>query len=311
MVTASKREYYWYRCRFRLVPSLFAFLGFVFGTIGYNDAVFVKINGLIGCSEMFDAVWKCVVFPVAVIIISYFVKDRRKKAVSIMVSKIVTTVIGLAFGINTNIRIPLFCDDWGVLFFIAVDVIILYIICTASDGRPVIMGGTTVILFVMLISHIIIRLDGDPSPTYIYRMISQLIYYYPVWYIVKSISKRWLKSLTREKWEILKKKEGDTMSDIFKDGWFAVKGDDGDVVECDVLFTFDCTEDNRTYVVYTSNTRDSEGNIEVYAAYIDEDGESGPRLMNVEDEEMFETIEHLLNALSEIARKNADEGHIS
>lgn len=101
------------------------------------------------------------------------------------------------------------------------------------------------------------------------------------------------------------------MSDIFKDGWFAVKGDDGDIVECDVLFSFDCTEDNHAYVVYTTNERDLEGNIEVYAAYIDEDGENGPRLMNVEDEEMFKTIEQLLNDLSEIARKNADEDHVS
>lgn len=208
MVIASKSEYYWNKCRFREVPVLCAFLGFVFGTVGYKDAVFVKINGLIGCSEMFDAVWKCVVFPLTVIIISCFMKDRRKKAVSIMASKIALTVIGLLFGVNANIRIPLFRDDWGVLFFIAVDVFILYIVYTARDGGPGVMGGTIAVLFVMLFSHIIIKFAGDPSPAYIFRMVSQLIYYYPVWYIVNSIStKRWLTLPTPEEWAKLKKKD--------------------------------------------------------------------------------------------------------
>ena len=41
---------------------------------------------------------------------------------------------------------------------------------------------------------------------------------------------------------------------------FTVLDENGNEVECEVLFTFDSEETNKSYIVYTDNTTDEEGN---------------------------------------------------
>lgn len=93
-------------------------------------------------------------------------------------------------------------------------------------------------------------------------------------------------------------------------GYFEVENENGETVKLDVLFSFESIEDNNTYVVYTANKRDKEGNIEIYASYINEE-DFGPRLMSIEDDDMFETINSMLIRLTEIAMRNSDEGYLS
>ncbi len=45
---------------------------------------------------------------------------------------------------------------------------------------------------------------------------------------------------------------------------FTVKGDNGEEIKCDILFTFE--NDNKNYVVYTDNTTDEEGELVVLAS---------------------------------------------
>lgn len=41
------------------------------------------------------------------------------------------------------------------------------------------------------------------------------------------------------------------------------------LVECETLFTFESTETGRSYIVYTDNTTDEDGNTTVYASIYD------------------------------------------
>ncbi|MDD4733928.1 MAG: DUF1292 domain-containing protein [Bacilli bacterium] len=45
---------------------------------------------------------------------------------------------------------------------------------------------------------------------------------------------------------------------------FTVKGDNGEEIKCDILFTFE--NDNKNYVVYTDNTTDEEGELVILAS---------------------------------------------
>ena len=46
---------------------------------------------------------------------------------------------------------------------------------------------------------------------------------------------------------------------------FKVINDQGQEIVCDVLFTFDSEETNKSYIVYTDNSTDAEGNVQVLA----------------------------------------------
>lgn len=49
---------------------------------------------------------------------------------------------------------------------------------------------------------------------------------------------------------------------------FTVINDEGKEVECEILFTFDSEETKKSYMVYTDNTTDKDGNVKVYASCI-------------------------------------------
>ena len=47
---------------------------------------------------------------------------------------------------------------------------------------------------------------------------------------------------------------------------FQVLDENGKEVTCEVLFTFDSEETKKSYIVYTDNTTDDDGNVRVYAS---------------------------------------------
>ena len=47
---------------------------------------------------------------------------------------------------------------------------------------------------------------------------------------------------------------------------FSLIDDKGNEVVYDVLFTFESEETNKSYIVYTDNSRDDKGNVQVYAS---------------------------------------------
>ena len=68
-----------------------------------------------------------------------------------------------------------------------------------------------------------------------------------------------------------------------KKNTFTMLDENGVEVEYDVLFTFESDETKKNYIVYTDNTRDEKGNIEVYASIYHPEDNNG-RLEAIETE---------------------------
>ncbi len=83
---------------------------------------------------------------------------------------------------------------------------------------------------------------------------------------------------------------------------FKVINEEGREIVCDILFTFDSEETNKSYIVYTDNTKDEAGNIQVFASIYDPKQES-PKLEPIETEQEWKIIETILNTLQEEIKK--------
>lgn len=82
---------------------------------------------------------------------------------------------------------------------------------------------------------------------------------------------------------------------------FSMIDDKGNETVYDVLFTFESEETNKNYIVYTDNTRDETGNIEVYASIYDpEDPHS--KLEAITTDKEWKVIETILDTLQEEVR---------
>ena len=90
-----------------------------------------------------------------------------------------------------------------------------------------------------------------------------------------------------------------------KKNTFTMLDENGVEVEYDVLFTFESDETKKNYIIYTDNTRDEKGNIEVYASiYHPED--NNERLEAIETEKEWKVIETILQTLQEEIKKKAE-----
>ena len=85
---------------------------------------------------------------------------------------------------------------------------------------------------------------------------------------------------------------------------FTVKNDKGEEVTCEVLFTFDSEETKKSYIVYTDNTTDDDGNVRVYASvYKAEDDNT--ELLPIESEREWKIVETILDSIQEENKNNA------
>lgn len=91
---------------------------------------------------------------------------------------------------------------------------------------------------------------------------------------------------------------------------FKVINDEGQEITCDILFTFDSEETKKSYIVYTDNSRDAEGNIQVFASIYDPKQEN-PRLEPIETEQEWKIIETILNTLQDEIKKKTSENNQS
>lgn len=83
-----------------------------------------------------------------------------------------------------------------------------------------------------------------------------------------------------------------------KDSKIVITNELGEQVECDVLFTFDSDETNKSYIAYTDNTTDAEGKIKVYANTYDPEGEDLSLEPLTTDKE-WKIIENILASVQE------------
>ena len=81
-----------------------------------------------------------------------------------------------------------------------------------------------------------------------------------------------------------------------KKGIFTIVNEEGQEVECEILFTFDSDETKKSYVVYTDNTKEEDGSTKVYASVYDPTGQN-PALMPIETEKEWKIVETILSEL--------------
>jgi len=68
---------------------------------------------------------------------------------------------------------------------------------------------------------------------------------------------------------------------------FTFVKENGEEVECEVVFDFYSEEMSKNYMLFTDNTKDEDGNLNVYVYYTDPDNDD---LIPVEDEKEFEIV---------------------
>lgn len=83
---------------------------------------------------------------------------------------------------------------------------------------------------------------------------------------------------------------------------FTMLNEAGEEVKYDVLFTFDNEETNKSYIAYTDNTYDDDGNISVYASTYDPNS-SEVSLGKIETENEWKVVETILNTIQQEVRQ--------
>ena len=85
---------------------------------------------------------------------------------------------------------------------------------------------------------------------------------------------------------------------------FTVMDENGKQITCEVLFTFDSEETKKSYIVYTDNTTDEDGNVRVYASVYRPD-EENTELLPIESEREWKIVETILESIQEENNNNA------
>ena len=82
--------------------------------------------------------------------------------------------------------------------------------------------------------------------------------------------------------------------------------ENGEEVVCDILFTFDSEETNKSYIVYTDNTKDESGKVRVFASIYDPN-DAKTKLEDIKTDKEWKIIETILETLQEeMANKPAE-----
>ena len=77
-----------------------------------------------------------------------------------------------------------------------------------------------------------------------------------------------------------------------------VYDENGNMVVCDILFTFDNEETKKSYIAYTDNTKDASGKYNVYASIYDpKDPEM--KLEEIKTDKEWKVIDTILSTLQE------------
>lgn len=86
---------------------------------------------------------------------------------------------------------------------------------------------------------------------------------------------------------------------------FTLIDENGNEVEYDVLFTFESEETNKNYIVYTDQTKDGAGNIQVYASIYDPN-DPNSKLEPITTDKEWKVIETILSTLQEEIKKKQE-----
>ena len=92
---------------------------------------------------------------------------------------------------------------------------------------------------------------------------------------------------------------------MLDNGKIVIKNDKGEVLVCDVLFTFDSDETGKSYIAYTDNTKDEKGNIKVYANTYDKTGED-LKLSQLTTDKEWKIIDNILASVIDMVKENSE-----
>ena len=87
---------------------------------------------------------------------------------------------------------------------------------------------------------------------------------------------------------------------------FTMIDENGKEIVYDVLFTFESDETHKNYIVYTDNSRDETGNIQVYASIYDPENPNS-KLEAITTDKEWKVIETILETLQEEVRKKKEQ----
>lgn len=73
--------------------------------------------------------------------------------------------------------------------------------------------------------------------------------------------------------------------------------EDGKEIECEIIIAFKWTKTNKNYIVYTDNTKDENGNLNIYAGIYNSSNKT--RLDSIETEEEWNEIDKRLSGIKE------------
>lgn len=86
-----------------------------------------------------------------------------------------------------------------------------------------------------------------------------------------------------------------------KENTFKMLTPEGEEITCNVLFTFDSEETNKSYIAYTDNTYEADGSIKAYAAvYHPDDMSKG--FEPIETEKEWKVVETILQTIQDEVR---------
>ena len=85
---------------------------------------------------------------------------------------------------------------------------------------------------------------------------------------------------------------------------FKLKDEYGKETVYDVLFTFDNEETKKSYIVYTDNSLDDKGNVQVYAS-VYYPGTDSTKLDPIETDKEWQVIEKILETIQEEVKAQA------
>ena len=91
-----------------------------------------------------------------------------------------------------------------------------------------------------------------------------------------------------------------------KENKFVLLDEKGQEKEYDVLFTFESEETNKNYIVYTDNSLDETGNVQVFASVYNPEDEN-TKLEPIETEKEWKVIESILDTLQEEVKKKVEQ----
>ena len=83
-----------------------------------------------------------------------------------------------------------------------------------------------------------------------------------------------------------------------ENGKIEIIGENGEKIICDILFTFDNEETNKSYMVYTDNSKDEDGKVRVYASIYDP-ADPKSKLEEIKTEKEWKVINTILETLQE------------